>query len=220
MKNLKILSMDLGKRFISVRDKKRKEQMIDFVMEKDYDLILLQGSNVEKMIDLSYFEKADYNINITNKKMVTLLRPEYKFFSVSTESNECSRNIFYYERRPIACLNVNCKYAENFYDVLEGCDFYSNPKSYGYVPSRIITGKFPRGIDTNEFCDAFDLEDVSTLVAHKAHIEYNQEMLHHLFISRNLDCKNIHKLVGLTEVSKIGEAYPIKATISYKKVLK
>ena len=82
MKNLKILSMDLGKRFISVRDKKRKEQMIDFVMEKDYDLILLQGSNVEKMIDLSYFEKADYNINITNNVAIAINPFLLFFFSI------------------------------------------------------------------------------------------------------------------------------------------
>ena len=43
-------------------------------------------------------------------------------------------------------------------------------------------------------------------------------MLNHFFISRNLGCMNIHKLVGMTEVSKIGEAYPIEVTL--KKVLK
>ena len=64
----------------------------------------------------------------------------------------------------------------------------------------------------------FDLSDISTLVDKESHTKNNREMLNHLFISRNLECVNIHKLVGLTEVSKIEEDYPIEVTL--KKVLK
>ena len=66
----------------------------------------------------------------------------------------------------------------------------------------------------------FDLEDVSTLVGQKTHTKNNREILNHFFISRNLEIDSIHKLVGLTENLGIGEAYPIEASISHKKVLK
>ena len=88
----------------------------------------------------------------------------------------------------------------------------------GMVIGTGVIWRFPREVDTNLFCDAFDLEDISTLVGQETHAKNNREMLNHFFISRNLGCMNIHKLVGMTEVSKIGEAYPIEVTL--KKVLK
>ena len=64
------------------------------------------------------------------------------------------------------------------------------------------------------------MTDVSTLVGQESHIKNNRDMLNHFFISRNLEIDSVHKLVGMTEKSGIGETYSIEASISYKKVLK
>ena len=42
MKNLKILSMNLGKSFIPVIDRRKREYITDFLDEKSYDIIMLQ----------------------------------------------------------------------------------------------------------------------------------------------------------------------------------
>ena len=83
-----------------------------------------------------------------------------------------------------------------------------------------MAGRFPREVDTNTFCDNFNLEDVSSLVAQNTHVLNNREVVNHLFISRDLEWDSVKKLVGMTEISRIGEAYPIEASIGHKKVLK
>ena len=64
----------------------------------------------------------------------------------------------------------------------------------------------------------FDLEDISTKVGQESHAKNNKEMVNHFFMSKIIEKESVHKLVGMTEVSKIGEAYPIEVTL--KKVLK
>ena len=118
----------------------------------------------------------------------------------------------------MAVVNVNCKNPKDMDKIFKACEVYSKEEDPHYVKSRIVAGRFPREVDTNLFCDMFDLNDISTLIGQETHAKNNREMLNHFFVSRNLECMNVHKLVGMTEVSKIGEAYPIEVTL--KKVLK
>lgn len=217
MKNLKILSMDFGNNYIVKRMQSKKELLSNILLMQEYDMILLQGKNVTNMIQTSDIVGNRYQTKVMSKNLMSIWKDQYHCFTSSTLLETVDQNIIYFDNRPIACLNINCKYPNNFYDVLDCLDAYSRSDSVSYVASRIITGRFPKEIDPNEFCDAFDLKDVSTIVAQNAHMKYNQKILRHLFISRNLECKSIQKLIGLTEVSKIGEAYPLEATITYRK---
>ena len=54
MKNLKILSMNLGKSFIPDIDRRKREYITDFLDEKSYDIIMLQGDNIPRNLDLNY----------------------------------------------------------------------------------------------------------------------------------------------------------------------
>ena len=175
---------------------------------------MLQGND----INVSYRNLGYEEIN-SNNKVITFLRSSFLVCDIDF-SNFGIVNSFvtYYDRSPLSIINVNCKNPKDMDKVFKACDVYSKEDDPHYVKSRIVAGRFPREVDTNLFCDAFDLEDVSTLIGQKTHAKNNREMLNHFFVSRNLECMNVHKLVGMTEVSKIGEAYPIEVTL--KKVLK
>ena len=211
MKNLKILSMNLGRGFVPIKDKGKREYLRDFIKEEDYDIVMLQGGSINLGVH-NYVTVND------NKKVSLLCHDRLTGFDSEVGYKNVKSSIIYCQNAILACINVNCKNANNMSDVFKVCDDYSRHDSEYYLSDRIVVGRFPREVDTNEFCDAFDLDDISTLVGGESHAKNNREMLNHFFISRNLEALNVHKLVGMTEVSKIGEAYPIEVTL--KKVLK
>ncbi len=212
MENLKILSMNLGRRFIPIKNK--KELVTSYINEEAYDIVMLQGKNLSSNID---FSKLNYEAIGYLNRMAVLYDNELKGFDIKSESPVVSSTIIY-NKSPIACINVCCDKISGMKDVFEVCNAYSKSDTIHTIKTRIITGKFPKEVDTNNFCSMFDLEDISTLVGQDSHAKNNREIVNHFFISKNLECVNIHKLVGMTEVSKIGEAYPIEVTL--KKVLK
>ena len=214
MKSLKILSMNLGKKFVTIRDSKKKEMIIDFLNGENYDIVMLQGNSLINKID---FNSLDYDFIIYKDRMAILYARSLIGFDSDVKFGVASSTLIY-DKGPIACINVNCYNNKNIGDIFEICDIYSNNDSKYNVMTRIITGRFPKSFDTKLFCDMFNLDDISTLVGQSTHIKNNREMLNHFFVSKNLECVNIHKLVGLTEVSKLGEAYPMEVTL--KKVLK
>ena len=214
MKNLRILSMNLGKTFIPVKDKSKREYITNYINHEGYSIVMLQGNILTSNID---FSKLDYNAINYKNRMALLYDKNLIGYGIAFKSKVVSSTIMY-NKGPIACINVNCYNSKNMEDVYKVCEAYSNPNAIHTLKTRIVAGRFPREVDTNEFCDAFDLEDISTLVGGETHAKNNREMLNHFFISRNLETLNVHKLVGMTEVSKIGEAYPIEVTL--KKVLK
>ena len=120
----------------------------------------------------------------------------------------------------LACLNINCKDLKDFYDVDDICKAYCNVNGKQYTKNRIITGKIPREVNLNSFCKSLGLKDISTDIGRITHKENNREIINHFFISEDLEVASIHKLVGLTEVSKIGEAYPIEVSLTHQKILK
>ena len=215
MKNLKILSMNLGRGFVPIKDKGKREYLMEFIKKEDYDIVMLQGNRIGSN---RLFKDLGYSYADSTKNVITLVSKREIVENSSTDELNCS--IISNITNPLELINVNCKDSKKFDDVFNICDYYSRQDSKGFVSSRIVAGRFPREVDTNEFCDLFDLEDVSTLVGQKTHTKNNREILNHFFISRNLEIDSIHKLVGLTENLGIGEAYPIEASISHKKVLK
>ena len=221
MKNLKILSMNLGYGFIPIKDRKKKIILKEQIKKEDYDIVMLQGSD----ITVNY-EDFDYKAINSNDKAVTFFKEDLPICNTEVfSSGVVNALVTSYKCKPLAVINVNCKDMKNnsydaFDKVLKICSKYSNSASEYFVRRMIVAGRFPREVDTNEFCDMFDLDDVSTLVGLETHRKNNREMLNHFFISRSLEAESVHKLVGMSEVSKIGEAYPIEASISYKKVLK
>lgn len=215
MKNLKILSMNLGRGFVPIKDKGKREYLMEFIKKEDYDIVMLQGNRIGSN---RLFKDLGYSSADSSKNVITIGFKREIAENSSTDELNCS--IISNITMPLELINVNCKDSKKFDDVFNTCDYYSRQDSKGFVSSRIVAGRFPREVDTNEFCDLFDLEDVSTLVGQKTHTKNNREILNHFFISRNLEIDSIHKLVGLTENLGIGEAYPIEASISHKKVLK
>lgn len=215
MKNLKILSMNLGRGFVPIKDKGKREYLMEFIKKEDYDIVMLQGNRIGSN---RLFKDLGYSSADSSKNVITIGFKRAIAENSSTDELNCS--IISNITMPLELINVNCKDSKKFDDVFNTCDYYSRQDSKGFVSSRIVAGRFPREVDTNEFCDLFDLEDVSTLVGQKTHTKNNREILNHFFISRNLEIDSIHKLVGLTENLGIGEAYPIEASISHKKVLK
>ena len=143
-----------------------------------------------------------------------------KVFNTGINSEVIDTSIVQYNKSLIACINVNCSKVKNFKEVEDICKSYSDFYSYNYMKSRIITGRFPKEIDLNTFCDLYDLDDVSSLLALNTHIKNNREVLNHLLISKNLEVFDIKKIIGLKEIADIGEAYPIEASLCYKKVFK
>ena len=188
---------------------------MEFIKKEDYDIVMLQGNRIGSN---RLFKDLGYSYADSTKNVITLVSKREIVENSSTNELNCS--IISNITKPVELINVNCKDSKKFDDVFNICDYYSRQDSKGFVSSRIVAGRFPREVDTNEFCDLFDLEDVSTLVGQKTHTKNNREILNHFFISRNLEIDSIHKLVGLTENLGIGEAYPIEASISHKKVLK
>ena len=215
MINLKILSMNLGKAFIPIIDKKKKEYITNFLDEKSYDIIMLQGDNIPRNLDLNYID-MNYDIIKKNKGLITLHNKDIYVSPFSVESDYIDTNVVHNKTSSLACFNINCKDLKNFYDVDNICKSYSK----NYIKSRVITGRLPIEVNTDSFCKFLDLKDVSTNIGKITHEKNKRDIINHFFISRNLEVTSVHKLVGLTEVSKIGEAYPIEVSLTYKKVLK
>ncbi len=214
MENLRILSMNLGRRFIPVKDRKKKELVTNFLNQENYDIIILQGSNIKNTLNI---KKLNYK-HISSFNNMTLTRKDLPLF------NDCNSKVFnssiiYIEGKPLAIINVNCKSIKDMPLVYKASELYTNnPDDIHYVSDMIIAGRFPKEIDTNKFCDLLSLDDISTIIGRKTHQDNNKEMLNHFFISRTLKCSDTHKLVGMTEISKIGEAYPIETGMAYKKI--
>ena len=219
MKNLKILSMNLGKSFIPVIDRRKREYITDFLDEKSYDIIMLQGDNIPRNLDLNYIG-MNYEIIKKNKGLITLHNKDIYVSPFSVDSDYIDTNIVYNKVNLLACLNINCKDLKDFYDVDDICKAYCNVNGKQYTKNRIITGKIPREVNLNSFCKSLGLKDISTDIGRITHKENNREIINHFFISEDLEVASIHKLVGLTEVSKIGEAYPIEVSLTHQKILK
>ena len=213
MENLKIFSMNLGRGFIPIKDKRKKEFLREKIDTEKYDVVMLQGNGVGRN---SFFKDLGYDYADSSKDVLTLVSNRLIVESKATNILNCS--IISNIDRPVILVNVNCKDLKNIDELFDACDIYSKEKDVHYVRSRIVAGRFPKAFDTNLFCDQFDLDDVSTLIGQDTHIKNNRDMVNHFFISRNLECMNVHKLTGMTEISGIGEAYPIEVTL--KKVLK
>lgn len=216
MRNLRVLSMNLGKTYIPVKDKSKKQLLASYINEEGYNIVMLQGNSLTSNIN---FSKLNYNAINYQNRMAVLYDRNLDGFDIDFKSKVVSSTVIF-NKGPIAFINVNCDSPKNMEDVFKVCEAYNNPNTEYTLKTRIIAGKFPKEVDINLFCDMFDLDDVSTLIGRQSHIENNREMLNHFFISRNLEALNVRKLVGMTEISKIGQAYPIEASISYKKVLK
>ena len=219
MKNLKILSMNLGKSFIPVIDRRKREYITDFLDEKSYDIIMLQGDNIPRNLDLNYIG-MNYEIIKKNKGLITIHNKDIYVSPFFTDSNYIDTNIVHNNMKFLACLNINCKDLKDFYDVDNICKAYCNVNGKQYTKNRIITGKIPREVNLNSFCKSLGLKDISTDIGRITHKENNREIINHFFISEDLEVASIHKLVGLTEVSKIGEAYPIEVSLTHQKILK
>ena len=167
-----------------------------------------------KLLDYKYINSFGKTVTLNRTSLTGFLGFE------DSKAESFNSSIIYNSNSPLAVVNVNCKNPKDMDKIFKACEVYSKEEDPHYVKSRIVAGRFPREVDTNLFCDMFDLDDVSTLVGQESHSKNNRERLNHLFISRNLEVNEVHKLVGWTEVLNLGEAYPIEASISYKKVLK
>lgn len=219
MENLRILSMDLGKRYIPIKDRNKKRFVTEFLAHENYDVVMLQGSHISSNVDLEYLRKKGCSIHQTNNELITFSNQANHFFS-SIGNFNVNTSTLCFNRRTLPLININCKDKDDFKDVYNFCKRYMDYSTEYYTGRFLITGKFPREVDTNEFCDMLDLDDISSRVALDSYEKYNHEMLNHFFISRNLECRSIHKLVGMTEVAKIAEAYPMEVVLTHKKVLK
>ena len=162
----------------------------------------------------------NYEIIKKNKGLITLHNKDIYVSPFSVDSDYIDTNIVYNKVNLLACLNINCKDLKDFYDVDDICKAYCNVNGKQYTKNRIITGKIPREVNLNSFCKSLGLKDISTDIGRITHKENNREIINHFFISEDLEVASIHKLVGLTEVSKIGEAYPIEVSLTHQKILK
>ena len=72
MKNLRILSMDLGKKYIPIKDRNKKRFVTEFIDHEKYDVVMLQGNRISSNIDLNYLEDTHYSICSSSDKVVTL----------------------------------------------------------------------------------------------------------------------------------------------------
>ena len=214
MKNLKILSMNFGRSFIPIKDKKKKEFLRNKLMEGPYDILMAQGYGIIDGVDL---DNTFYNYTNAFDRIVTFSKNKLPIYE-NILSKKINSSVVFNGENPLAVVNVNfsnLKYVENLYNC---CRIYNNLDNGYCVMSRIVAGRFPKTFDTNLFCDKFDLDDISTFVGQDTHIENNRDMANHFFISRDLEAESVHKLVGWTETLKLGEAYPVQVTL--KKVLK
>lgn len=215
MENLKILSLNLGRPFIPIKDSKKRKVITESIIKQDYDLAMLQGENISRNVDLNELNKSSYNISEGNNT-ITLYKSNIETFTSIHTTNIGNCLVLYHNRKPLACLNINCKDYNDVKDILEMCEFYTNPNSEGYVRRVIVTGSFQKDIDISELSDRLDLQDISPSLSQD--LCQNNKMLNHFLISKNLEFKDTYKLVSLALKTKIEADYPIEANITYKKV--
>ena len=82
MKNLKILSMNLGRSFIPIKNDARKQKVTSLLENGNYDIIMLQGDNLDKSVD---FKQLGYIYSDpNNKKTFTLSNINFPVYSGCT----------------------------------------------------------------------------------------------------------------------------------------
>ena len=183
MENIKIFSMNLGRSFISVKDGKRKAYITDFISERDYDIVMLQGDSIKHNVNLEQLQlKSSYNKIVYNDKVATLYKFSLPFadeFMVNFSYDvPVTASIFSYKDFPMAFINVNCEDPYNIDSVYDICDTFGN--GY-YLPTRVITGRLPIEVNTDSFCKSLDLKDISTDIGKITHKENKREIINHFF---------------------------------------
>ena len=197
MTNLKILSMNLERDFIlRKKDIKKRELLKEAIKENDYDIILMQRGDLRlNNKRLGYKEIKKEN------SLVTLYKDKFPGFTLEDDLgfDIASNLVIYYHNLPVSIINVNCKNKESFYNirsfstVTKMCEKYSDPTSPHYVRKRIVTGVFPKDVNIKEFCDMFDLYDVSKR-------EVSRDRTNYFFISRDFECERVIEEKDRTEV--------------------
>lgn len=221
MKNLKILSMNLGNSYIPIIDKKKKTKIAEFIQSKEFDIVMLQGNN--RKLEKNYL---GYEIVTFNNRVVTLVNSksslgvvgEVKFGKIGNVTISPFNANF--DKTFLACININSNKKNNIKDIFNICKLYCDEKMSSYSRYRIIAGSFPRNLNIEDFCNQFDLEDISSSIGQSYYSD--KELLDYIFISKNLKVVNndVYKHIGLVDVDKALSTYPIEASVTLKKVLK
>lgn len=184
MKNLKVYSMNLGGRFLPIRDRRKKKLITDYLLEQDYSLVLLQGCARKYRVNLSLLEEKYHCIEGQNT--TTLLSREYEFYGSSIF--EDTNDFVFYQGSPIACLNVDQR--TDVSKAFATCHAYGNPTHPVFVPYRIVGGNILEE-ERNPFCDLLELKEVPL---EDMPFDWKQEKSH-LFLSKNLDYDPKTKIV-------------------------
>ena len=212
--SLKILSFNLGNRYILV-NRREKDYVTDFILNQDCDIVMLQGNNLRKRVNL---RDIDYNITHLDNRTLSLCKKKFPILGeYSLENGTFSSFVTYYNSEPVNCINVNSCDLKEMNEVDRMFRVYLDPRSDYYLKNAIVTGRLPRELDTNSFCDNYDLDDLSTRVGINYYEKTNKEMVEHLFVSRKLNCDSIYKHIGVVDNSNMGKGYPIEACLTYKK---
>ena len=87
MKNLKILSMNLGRGFVPIKDKGKREYLMDFIKKEDYDIVMLQGNRIGSN---RLFKDLGYSYADSSKNVITLVSKREIVENSSTDELNCS----------------------------------------------------------------------------------------------------------------------------------
>lgn len=215
MKNLKIVSFNIGSKYIPIKDNRKKQIITDFINEEDYDIVMLQGDNVSSNINT---KSLDYNSTKFNNRVVTLYKDGLPLLGELTYGGVCNVSLTNYARTFLACININLKNNNEVREMIEVCNKYGNYDSEYFVRNRVVAGKFPSGFNLQGFCNEMDLVDISSLIGKSYYDKNDKEMLNHILISKSLESEDVHKCIGIVDIAKVGEDYPIEASLTYKKI--
>ena len=198
MSNLKIFSVSLEKNYVIYSRKREKRKLLkEIINVNNYDIVMMQGGNLRVNNKNHGYKELNERDNL-----VTLYKSSYPAFVIDDSCSDVVNGlVVYYKNRPLSIINVDCKRNndKSFQKVLTMCEKYITLPYY--VSSRVVSGVFPKDVDTNLFCEKFGLYEAVEPV--------DENEVNHFFISSNLECEHIIKEDGI-----------IEASLSYKKVLK
>ena len=106
MKNLKIVSFNIGSKYIPIKDNRKKQIITDFINEEDYDIVMLQGDNVSSNINT---KSLDYNSTKFNNRVVTLYKDSLPLLGELTYGGVCNVSLTNYASTFLASINNNIK---------------------------------------------------------------------------------------------------------------
>lgn len=218
MKNLKIMSFDLDKKFIFNKSR-RNHITIDFIEEEKCDIVLLQG--VEQSYHDICFARLPYRIFYSKGyKTLTLIHQDLNCWILNFKQIDQLGSVLVFhdncDKKNLALINIKTSKKQDLNIIKDIYKLYTNKDTNEYVDNLIIAGTFPRNLDIDKFSNDLNLKDISSGVGQSFY--HGRKPLNHMFLSDKIIEGETFKQIGIVDQLKVSDHYPIITSCTYKKV--